>query len=250
MRAGIWREIARMHQLRTPRRSSVPSKAIHRSAFAPNGTKTLHGQAAFDHLDRISRTDWAYYLAWFQQVTGTRFGTARVFWISSRQGIFCGCIWTPKASGERKPPASSCSRTAMPAPVRSGVPDIIRRLPANTWTHTASPIQFDALKGESVGVLGAGSSAFDAAATALEHGAAEVHLYSRRAFVDYQGGPPPPASRTSTRSRGSPELQRAVLRTAGRGALARPSAAATSRGVGALSIHSSVRWRSRTFICI
>jgi hypothetical protein len=70
------------------------------------------------------------------------------------------------------------------------VPDIVRQLPPQVWTHTASAIQFDALAGKSVAVLGAGASAFDAAATALEHGAAEVHLYSRRPFVDYQGGAP------------------------------------------------------------
>jgi FAD-dependent urate hydroxylase len=36
-----------------------------------------------------------------------------------------------------------------------------------------------------VAVLGAGSSAFDAAATALEHDAKEVHLFSRRSYIDY-----------------------------------------------------------------
>jgi cation diffusion facilitator CzcD-associated flavoprotein CzcO len=75
------------------------------------------------------------------------------------------------------------------------VPAIIRNLPTKVWTHTAASPRFDALSGKVVGVLGAGSSAFDAAATALEHGASEVHLYSRRAFVDYQGGAQPaPAS--------------------------------------------------------
>ncbi len=38
-------------------------------------------------------------------------------------------------------------------------------------------------------MIGAGSSAFDAANAALESGAAEVHLYSRRAFIDYTNGP-------------------------------------------------------------
>ena len=41
-----------------------------------------------------------------------------------------------------------------------------------------------------VGVAGAGSRASDAAAVALESGAAEVHLFSRRSYIDY---PPPPA---------------------------------------------------------
>jgi cation diffusion facilitator CzcD-associated flavoprotein CzcO len=51
-----------------------------------------------------------------------------------------------------------------------------------------------------VAVVGAGASAFDAAAVALENGAAEVHLFSRRSYVDIQGGPapqpaPPPVDR-------------------------------------------------------
>src|SRR5690606_1985691 len=58
--------------------------------------------------------------------------------------------------------------------------------PAGAWTHTASPFDPSALAGKVVGVLGAGSSAFDAAAVALENGAAEVHLFSRRAYIDYQ----------------------------------------------------------------
>ena len=46
-------------------------------------------------------------------------------------------------------------------------------------------------------MVGAGSSAFDAAGVALEAGAAQVHLFSRRAYIDYQApapqAPPPQA---------------------------------------------------------
>ncbi len=79
------------------------------------------------------------------------------------------------------------------------VPEFIRALPANVWTHTTGDIPFAAMKGQVVGVVGAGSSAFDAAAVALESGAAEVHIFSRRPYIDYQGQPagvappPPPA---------------------------------------------------------
>ena len=61
------------------------------------------------------------------------------------------------------------------------VPAMIREtLPRARWAHTRDDIDFDALRGRRVGVLGAGASAFDNAAVALEHGAAEVHLYFRR----------------------------------------------------------------------
>jgi cation diffusion facilitator CzcD-associated flavoprotein CzcO len=61
------------------------------------------------------------------------------------------------------------------------VPAMVReRLPRDRYAHTAEPIDFTGLAGKRVAVLGAGASAFDNAATALEHGAARVDLLARR----------------------------------------------------------------------
>jgi cation diffusion facilitator CzcD-associated flavoprotein CzcO len=61
------------------------------------------------------------------------------------------------------------------------VPELITRaLPRERYAHTREPIDFAALRGKRVAVLGAGASAFDNAATALEQGAREVRLYFRR----------------------------------------------------------------------
>ena len=49
--------------------------------------------------------------------------------------------------------------------------------------HAAQSIDFAALRGKQVAVIGAGASAFDNAATALEAGAAAVHLFCRRAEI-------------------------------------------------------------------
>src|SRR5262245_13650336 len=67
---GIWRTIARMHQLRTPKTLAGPELGNAALSFRA-WYETLHGTAAFDALDRIARTDWADYVDWFQQVTGT-----------------------------------------------------------------------------------------------------------------------------------------------------------------------------------
>ena len=48
------------------------------------------------------------------------------------------------------------------------------------WAHTSETIDFTALVGKRLAVLGAGASAFDNAATALEAGAGEVAIYCRR----------------------------------------------------------------------
>ena len=52
---------------------------------------------------------------------------------------------------------------------------------AQLYAHTADAIDFAALRGKSVAVIGGAASAFDAAAVALEAGAAPVHLFARRA---------------------------------------------------------------------
>ena len=58
------------------------------------------------------------------------------------------------------------------------MPDDVRALPQHLRAHAADEIDFASLKGKTVAVLGAGASAFDNAATALENGAAEIR--SRR----------------------------------------------------------------------
>ena len=68
----------------------------------------------------------------------------------------------------------------MRAPAGRACPTSCARCRASVWTHTTGSIPFESLAGKVVGVVGAGSSAFDAAAVALESGASEVHLFSRR----------------------------------------------------------------------
>jgi len=61
------------------------------------------------------------------------------------------------------------------------VPDFIAdTVPTHLHAHTSADIDFARLRGKRVGVLGAGASAFDNAATALEAGAASVTLCLRR----------------------------------------------------------------------
>lgn len=76
------------------------------------------------------------------------------------------------------------------------IPEVLtRNLPRSRYAHTEDAIDFAALRGKVVGVIGAAASAFDAAGVALENGAAEVHLFARRDTV---------AAIPITRSRGFP----------------------------------------------
>jgi cation diffusion facilitator CzcD-associated flavoprotein CzcO len=59
-------------------------------------------------------------------------------------------------------------------------PGFVGNLPKTSYAHTCEAIDFHALQGKDVCVLGAGASACDAAAVALEGGARSVNMLSRR----------------------------------------------------------------------
>ena len=63
------------------------------------------------------------------------------------------------------------------------VPELFRTLDRNYWAHTSDDIDFAALRGKTVAVVGSGASAVDNAAEALEAGAARVAMLARRADV-------------------------------------------------------------------
>ena len=198
-RAGIWRNIARMHQLRTPKTLPGPEQENPMLSFRA-WFETLNGPDAFDALDRIPRLAWADYLDWYRGVTGTtvRYRT-RLLEIEPAGDLLRLHLET---EGARR---VETTRKLVLANGYAGaggpnVPGFLRALPSDVWTHTASPIRFDALAGKVVGIVGAGSSAFDAAAVALESGASEVHMFNRRSYVDY----PRPPSPATPEDRGQP----------------------------------------------
>src|SRR5581483_6679130 len=85
-------------------------------------------------------------------------------------------------------PARVLTRRLVLATGRDGlggpfVPDLVRHIDKRFWAHSAEDIDFTALRGRRVGAVGAGASAMDNAATALEAGAASLDLFIRRADI-------------------------------------------------------------------
>jgi cation diffusion facilitator CzcD-associated flavoprotein CzcO len=194
--AGIWRSIARMRQLRTPKTLMPGPEAGNVALSFRAWYETLNGPGAFDALDRIPRLAWADYLAWFQQATDTkvRYRT-RLVEIEPRGDLLRLHL---ESDGARR---VETTRKLVLANGYAGaggpnLPSFVRTLPSAVWTHTTGRIPGETLAGKVVGVIGAGSSAFDAAAVALESGAAEVHMFNRRSYIEYQApaSPSPPAS--------------------------------------------------------
>jgi cation diffusion facilitator CzcD-associated flavoprotein CzcO len=193
--AGLWLNAARMNLLRTPKALPGPELGIPALSFQA-WYEARHGQAAYTAIDRIQRTDWADYVSWYKQFLriDPRYRT-RLTRIEPAGDHFRLHLDTPDGVG------TETTRKIILATGFFGgggrfIPDVLTsNLAPASYAHTEDAIDFAGLRGKTVGVVGAAASAFDAAGVALEHGAAEVHLFARRDTI---------ASIPITRSRAFP----------------------------------------------
>jgi len=180
---GPWLTYARMHTLRSPKHFTgldldIPSltyQSWHEARF---------GAEDWRNLDLISRELWAEYLLWFRRVVDlpVRNGCEVVDISPAAGGLLAARVQT--ADGVD----TVFARKIVLATGQEGmgdwtIPEPLRHLPPSVCVHAAQQIDFDRLRGKRVAVIGAGASAFDNAATALEAGAAEVQLFCRRAEI-------------------------------------------------------------------
>ncbi|MBD9665420.1 NAD(P)/FAD-dependent oxidoreductase [Variovorax sp. VRV01] len=182
--AGVWLSRARMHKLRTLKNLVGPEGPVTALGFQA-WYESRHGQAAYAAIDRIPRTAWAEYLGWFRGITGTavRYGTRLIRFEPVERVAVPHFRLHLEANGE---PRIETTRKLIFANGVAGsgapfIPDLLATAVSHGLAaHTGHSIDFKALSGKTVAVIGAAASAFDAAAVALESGAAAVHLFARR----------------------------------------------------------------------
>ena len=174
---GPWVTYARMETLRSPKGLAGPALGLPSLTFRAF-FEAQHGPAAWEALGKIPRAMWMDYLNWYRRVMAlpVRNGV-EVTLIRPRED---GLVGLDLARGE----SLVCRRVVL-ASGRDGlgghvVPEMARGVDRRFWAHAREGIDFEALRGRRVGVVGAGASAMDNAATALEAGAASLHLFVRR----------------------------------------------------------------------
>ena len=180
---GPWVTTARMETLRSPKELTGPSLGLPALTFRA-WFEAQFGLAAWEALDKIPRLQWAEYLRWYRQVLGLD--------LRNRQQVRAVC---PRADGlvqldmvddaDGGSAYQVLARHVVLATGRDGlggpwVPDWAHTLPRDRWMHSSDVWEGAALRGLRVAVIGGGASAMDAAATALESGAARVDLLIRR----------------------------------------------------------------------
>ena len=177
---GPWRTFARMQTLRTWKTVTGPDLALPSLTFQ-SWYEARHGAQAFVAVNKIPKEQWHDYLLWVRGVLGLPVQNDTEL-LSLSPGT--GCVEARVRSGNTERVLQARKVVLAMGIASSGrwwMPEQVAALPAHLRAHAADPIDFAALAGKRVAVLGAGASAFDHAATALEAGALQVSLYCRRA---------------------------------------------------------------------
>ena len=180
---GPWATTARMETLRSPKQLAGPALGIPSLTFRA-WFEAQFGRAAWEALDKIPRLQWMDYLRWYRRVLAlpVRNGHRVTDRAAARPTAWSSCGLDADGRDARAPGrAASCSPPAAPASAARACPAFADALPRTRWAHSSDDNDYAALAGLRVGVVGAGASAMDSAATALEAGAAHVHLLVRRA---------------------------------------------------------------------
>jgi FAD-dependent urate hydroxylase len=184
-REGPWITYARMERLRSPKHLTGPAADLPPLTFRA-WYEARFGADAWDRLGKIPRPLWMDYLCWYRQVLGLPVENGvEVTRIEPAADGLLRLTLQGAAEPDVLARREIFARKVVLATGREGlgepyVPDFVGGLPRARWAHSAEAIDFAALRGRRVVVIGVGASAVDNAAEALEAGAAEVRLLIRR----------------------------------------------------------------------
>ena len=180
-REGPWMTYARMATLRSPKEVTGPDLDIPSLTFQA-WFEAQHGPSAWQTLNKIAKEDWAAYLLWLRRVLGITIENGRRLESIEPEGPYLKA--TIRSLTDERAETVLARKlvlaTGIEASGRWWTPPVVEGLDKRFWAHTCETIDFEALRGCRVAVLGAGASAFDNAATALETGAASVTVFCRR----------------------------------------------------------------------
>jgi cation diffusion facilitator CzcD-associated flavoprotein CzcO len=180
---GPWLAYARMHTLRSPKHFTGPDLDIPSLTYQ-SWHEARFGKESWHNLALIPRHLWAEYLLWFRRAVGltVRNGCELLEIALAKDGLLAAMVESAGAV-ETLYARKIVLATGQEAMGNWTIPEPLRHLPARVLARTSDQIDFDTLAGKKVAVIGAGATAFDNAATALEAGAAEVHLLCRRTEI-------------------------------------------------------------------
>jgi FAD-dependent urate hydroxylase len=180
-REGPWLTYARMRALRSPKDYTGPDLDVPSLTYQA-WHEARFGVESWKALELIPRELWAEYVLWMREVTAVpvRNGVEAIDIAPAAGDLIAVTVKIDGGGRETLHARKLVLATGMEGMGGWWMPEFVSALPGHLRAHAADAIEFDALRGKVVAVLGAGASALDNAAVALEHGASEVHLFCRR----------------------------------------------------------------------
>jgi FAD-dependent urate hydroxylase len=177
---GPWTTFARMEELRTPK-TLVGNEFNVANLSVRRWFEARHGEAAWQALPRIPRSDWKAYLDWYASIFDIPIENETKIIDIAPEGQLLALTLECRGQTERRLARTVVLATGFDGAGAWQVPAFIAdTLAGNRYDHTNGPVDFEQLKGKRVGMLGHGASAFDNAIQALKAGAASVDLCFRR----------------------------------------------------------------------
>jgi len=178
---GPWITYARMITLRTPKELLSIEMGVPSLSFRAWWV-SQYGEVSWEAIEKIPREDWMAYLRWYREILSLPVqNNSKLTRIKpTGQGLHELDVTTP--DGEQRLIAR---KVILATGIQGGgewhTPKFIRdALPKSRYAHTSEDVDYEALKGKRIGILGGGASAFDNAQHALGLGAQKVDVFMRR----------------------------------------------------------------------
>lgn len=174
---GPWVTYARMPTLRSPKHLPGLSFGVPSLTFQ-SWYLAAHGAAAWETLYKVHNGTWQDYILWVRRMLALPVE-------NDAEAVDL----IPRADRVDVVLADGSRRLAKRVVVATGrgatggwsrVPGVAEDLFPDFAAHTMDAIDFGALKGKRIAMIGVGASAWDNAATAIEAGAASVTMLARR----------------------------------------------------------------------
>lgn len=178
---GPWVSYARMMTLRTPKEIISIDLGVPSLTFRSWWEAQL-GSAGWEKLGKIPRGAWMAYLCWFRRILDLPVENETKLTLIEPQSDGTHLLHLAGPGGARTIVAR---KVVLATGIQGGgewhTPAFVKdKLPRSRYAHTSEAIDYAALKGKRIAILGAGASSFDNAQHALALGVGEAHVFVRR----------------------------------------------------------------------
>lgn len=177
---GPWITSARMETLRTRKELAGPALGIPSLTFRAWYEAQFGGQA-FEAMQLIPREMWMEYMVWYRRVLTLPVSNDQALEnLAIRHDGLLELDFGGETGSQRVLARRVILATGLDGLGAPRLPDVAATVPARFIRHSGDVFDISTLRGKRVAVVGAGASAMDNAASALEAGAASVDLFIRR----------------------------------------------------------------------